>query len=490
MTVPSEVSRSGPYNGNGVTTIFDYKFRIVDENHVTVIKRNAAGVETTLVIDADYIVSDVGNPAGGQIATVIPPAVGETITILRNVPFVQETDLENQGAYYAETVEAAFDLMVMRDQQLSERLDRAVVIPASADASDLDELVEDILRLADSADEIDTVAGIAGDVSAVAADTANITTVANNIAGVNTVAANVTGVNTVAASDASVSTVASNIADVQSVAANMSDIQAAPQAASDAEDARDFAYAWSSAAEDVPVDDGVRSGFSAFHWAQKAAAIVTGGIAAAIHSAEAKTTPHDNDEWGYADSEDGWKLKKWTWANTKAALKTYFDGLYLSLTGGTMAASAVIQFASDIGAKIRFYGTNYGVSVESNTLNFWAGATHRFRKTTEDGVILAEIVGDATQAQHLTRKDYVDAGLAAKAGVYTGSTRDETNFPIGHQVAVVDINLDRNASATVRLHDGNTTGYRGSGAGAVLSGTWRNRGYVYAANAHLMERTA
>jgi hypothetical protein len=28
MTIPSETSRSGPYTGNGVTSVFDYDFKI------------------------------------------------------------------------------------------------------------------------------------------------------------------------------------------------------------------------------------------------------------------------------------------------------------------------------------------------------------------------------------------------------------------------------------------------------------------------------
>ena len=122
MTVASEVNRSGPYIGNGVTTVFNYGFKIVSENHLRVIRAAADGAETTLVIDADYIVSDVGEDGGGQIAMMVAPSATQTITILRNVPFVQETDLENQGAYYAETVEDSFDLSVMRDQQLAEML--------------------------------------------------------------------------------------------------------------------------------------------------------------------------------------------------------------------------------------------------------------------------------------------------------------------------------------------------------------------------------
>lgn len=131
MTVPSETNRSGPYNGNGSTTVFDYQFRIVDENHLRVVLTDALGIETDLAIDTDYIVSDVGDEAGGQIALTTAPAVDETVTILRDVPFVQETDLQNQGAYYAETVEDALDLAAMRDQQLDERVSRSLKMPPS-----------------------------------------------------------------------------------------------------------------------------------------------------------------------------------------------------------------------------------------------------------------------------------------------------------------------------------------------------------------------
>ncbi|TIW86382.1 MAG: hypothetical protein E5V52_06355, partial [Mesorhizobium sp.] len=111
-----------------------------------------------MTIDADYIVSDIGNPAGGQVALTVPLPTGQTLTMIPSVPFTQEIDLENQGAYYAETVERGLDLAVLRDQQLQEQISRAVTIPASEDPAQLDGLVGDILRLADSADEIDTVA--------------------------------------------------------------------------------------------------------------------------------------------------------------------------------------------------------------------------------------------------------------------------------------------------------------------------------------------
>lgn len=134
MTVASETNRSGPYNGNGSTTVFSYGFRILNAGHLRVIKRSAAGVETVLALTTHYTVAGVGAANGGSITLLSAPATGETITILRNVPFTQETDLENQGAYYAQTVEDALDLAAMRDQQIDEELARAVRLPASASA--------------------------------------------------------------------------------------------------------------------------------------------------------------------------------------------------------------------------------------------------------------------------------------------------------------------------------------------------------------------
>jgi hypothetical protein len=184
MTVPSAMNRSGPYNGNGVTTVFDYDFKIANENHVKVIKADAAGVETVLTIDADYAVSDVGNPAGGQVTLSAPLPTGQTLTLILSVPFTQEIDLENQGAYYAETVESALDLAVMRDQQLQEQVSRAVTIPASEDPAQLAGLVGGILRLADSADNIDAVAAIDDDVSAVAALSSQIADIPSQVSAV------------------------------------------------------------------------------------------------------------------------------------------------------------------------------------------------------------------------------------------------------------------------------------------------------------------
>ena len=49
-----------------------------------------------------------------------------------------------------------------------------------------------------------------------------------------------------------------------------------------------------------------------------------------INTLPAKTTPVDADVFVGADSADTFALKKFTWANLKATLKTYFDTLFVS----------------------------------------------------------------------------------------------------------------------------------------------------------------
>jgi hypothetical protein len=57
-----------------------------------------------------------------------------------------------------------------------------------------------------------------------------------------------------------------------------------------------------------------------------------GDIAATTHAATSKATPVDADELPLVDSAASWGLKKLTWANLKATLKSYFDTVYTLMT--------------------------------------------------------------------------------------------------------------------------------------------------------------
>lgn len=65
-------------------------------------------------------------------------------------------------------------------------------------------------------------------------------------------------------------------------------------------------------------------------WTETTAGGGSYDLAADIHAATDKATPVDADELGIWDSVSA-ALRKLTWANVKATLKTYFDSLYLDL---------------------------------------------------------------------------------------------------------------------------------------------------------------
>lgn len=67
-------------------------------------------------------------------------------------------------------------------------------------------------------------------------------------------------------------------------------------------------------------------------------------ISDTIHAATTKSTPVDADEVGIADSAASYVLKRLTWANIKATLKTYFDSIYNE--SGWRTLSATLTYSS------------------------------------------------------------------------------------------------------------------------------------------------
>ena len=131
MTITAQTSKTGPYNGNGTTTVFSYTFEVQDEAHLVVTLADASGVETVQVLNTDYTVSGVGNANGGQITMSTAPASTYTLTISRNIPITQEVDLENRRSVAPEVLEDAYDKLTQISQDLSEQLGRAIKVSVS-----------------------------------------------------------------------------------------------------------------------------------------------------------------------------------------------------------------------------------------------------------------------------------------------------------------------------------------------------------------------
>lgn len=188
MTISSQTRKAGPFIGAGSTGPFAFTFKVFQASDLLVVTVNTStNVETTLTLTTNYTVSlnsDQNTSPGGSVTLVAPLAVGNNMVISSQVPYLQETDLTNQGGFYPEVITDALDKLTIEVQQVKGEADRAAKLPITSDA-DPDALVADIVRLADSADNIDTVANNIGNVNTVAGVASDIPVVAANVTDIN-----------------------------------------------------------------------------------------------------------------------------------------------------------------------------------------------------------------------------------------------------------------------------------------------------------------
>ncbi len=127
MTISSENYRND-YVGNGSVSAYTYTFKIVNEADLRVTTRDTNGTETTLALAADYTVTGVGSANGGTVVlTAGNLTTGYAITIRRDRALLQQTDIGNQGAFYAKIHEDAFDSLLMQIQTIKSLMDKAIL---------------------------------------------------------------------------------------------------------------------------------------------------------------------------------------------------------------------------------------------------------------------------------------------------------------------------------------------------------------------------
>ena len=131
------------YNGNGNATEFAYQFKILDRTDIKVLLTDADGTEKLLTKDyyvdvEKNVVRYPGYAVGAEVPESERPPVlptGWKLTIYREVPVTQETDLPDQ--YPFNQVEDIGDKLTMIAQQLTDTTGRSLKIGVSK-STDID----------------------------------------------------------------------------------------------------------------------------------------------------------------------------------------------------------------------------------------------------------------------------------------------------------------------------------------------------------------
>lgn len=153
MSILSSTRKAGPFACNGTTVAFPFAFKVFAPADVYVVRTDPNGVESDLVLGADYTVAlnaDQDANPGGTVTTTVAYSTGYKITLTSRVPNLQPVTLTNQGAFYPRVINDALDRLTILVQQLAEQVGRAVKVGISS-SSTPDQIINTIISAASTA---------------------------------------------------------------------------------------------------------------------------------------------------------------------------------------------------------------------------------------------------------------------------------------------------------------------------------------------------
>lgn len=121
----TDQTTSNSSTGNGVTTVYPYTFKILDQNDLLV---EVDGVTKTLT--THYTVSGVGASGGGNVTFVTAPASDAVVVLSRSMAYSRDTDYQENGDLLAATLDEDVDRVTMLVQQVRQLIRRAVKLPS------------------------------------------------------------------------------------------------------------------------------------------------------------------------------------------------------------------------------------------------------------------------------------------------------------------------------------------------------------------------
>lgn len=160
MSLESSISKA-VFQGNGATVEFPFAFTVWNATEIKVQVTGPDGVIQDVTAQCSVLLSESGGTVtyapGGT-----PLPSGYTLVILRNMPFLQDVKLITGTRFDPAVIEEALDRATAERQQLLEKVDRAVVVPADS-ANPPEELAD---QLFEARDQAEAAAGEAADYGA------------------------------------------------------------------------------------------------------------------------------------------------------------------------------------------------------------------------------------------------------------------------------------------------------------------------------------
>ena len=122
--------------GDGVTTVFAYAARLLEESGLIVELVNSAGAITAQVLGVDYTVAIATDGQSASVTFTTAPAAGYAVVRRRRVDYLQPTQLPAHGRFPSDLTEEAFDRVVLMLQAVRDTGNRGIRL-AESDSPDL-----------------------------------------------------------------------------------------------------------------------------------------------------------------------------------------------------------------------------------------------------------------------------------------------------------------------------------------------------------------
>lgn len=113
---------------DGSETDFDFDFSVFDDTDVVVALVDPDTlVATAQTLGVDYTVTLNTSTVGGTVVFGTAPADGQLVSIRRDIPTTQGTDIPSGGLFRESQIENALDKAILLIQQLEESISRALL---------------------------------------------------------------------------------------------------------------------------------------------------------------------------------------------------------------------------------------------------------------------------------------------------------------------------------------------------------------------------